>query len=234
VTGTHDGLLASADGQAVDASARWPIAVDLEKHYALLYHSTHPSLPRRLWSMVWHWGFHCVAVYRLGQWAQRLAERSWLLALPPFAVWVVLQFLVRLLHKVDVSHRARIGPGFYLGHPATIFIGPARIGSNVNVTHNVTIGFGFGARRGFPTIGNDVWIGPGATLTGRITVGDGATIAAGAVVSQDVPPGALVAGNPSRVVMARYGNHPLLGYPLDGLEPPGGDAPGAAVGAGSR
>lgn len=50
------------------------------------------------------------------------------------------------------------------------------------------------------TIGDRVWIGCRATVLKGVTVGDGAVIAAGSVVVRDVPPRALVAGNPARVV----------------------------------
>jgi maltose O-acetyltransferase len=49
-------------------------------------------------------------------------------------------------------------------------------------------------------IGSDVWIGGGAILCPGVTIGDRAVIGAGAVVTKDVPPGVLAAGNPSRVI----------------------------------
>jgi acetyltransferase-like isoleucine patch superfamily enzyme len=49
-------------------------------------------------------------------------------------------------------------------------------------------------------IGDHVWIGVAAKILKGVSVGDGAIIAAGAIVTRDVPPGALVAGNPARVV----------------------------------
>lgn len=52
-------------------------------------------------------------------------------------------------------------------------------------------------------IGNDVWIGARAILLPGITVGEGAIIAAGAVVTKDVPPFAIVGGNPARVIKSR-------------------------------
>ena len=49
------------------------------------------------------------------------------------------------------------------------------------------------------TIGNDVWIGGHSTILPGVTIGDGAVIAAGSVVTTDVPPHSLVAGNPAKV-----------------------------------
>lgn len=50
------------------------------------------------------------------------------------------------------------------------------------------------------TIGNHVWIGARSIILKGVTVGDGAVIAAGAIVVRDVPPNTVVAGNPARVI----------------------------------
>ncbi len=63
---------------------------------------------------------------------------------------------------------------------------------------------GHPATRGPTRIGNDVWIGHGATIMSGVTVGDGAIIGARAVVAKDVPPYAVVVGNPGRVVRYRF------------------------------
>lgn len=58
--------------------------------------------------------------------------------------------------------------------------------------------------KGPTVIGNDVWIGSGAIVLSGVKVGDGAVIGARAVVSRDVPPYAIAAGNPARVIRYRF------------------------------
>lgn len=58
--------------------------------------------------------------------------------------------------------------------------------------------------RGDTVVGNDVWIGRDATVLPGVTIGDGAIIGAKSVVASDVPPYAVVAGNPARVVRYRF------------------------------
>ena len=49
-------------------------------------------------------------------------------------------------------------------------------------------------------IGNNVWIGSNATILQGITIGNGAIIGAGSVVTKDVPPNHIVAGNPAKIL----------------------------------
>lgn len=55
-----------------------------------------------------------------------------------------------------------------------------------------------------PKIGNDVWIGNGATIYSGVDIGDGAIIAGQSVVTKSVPPHAVVSGNPARIVKYRF------------------------------
>lgn len=52
-------------------------------------------------------------------------------------------------------------------------------------------------------VGNDVWIGANASILAGVHVGDGAVIAAGAVVTKDIPPNAVVGGVPARIIKYR-------------------------------
>ena len=53
-------------------------------------------------------------------------------------------------------------------------------------------------------VGNDVWIGANAIVMGGINIGNGAVIAAGAVVTKDVPPYAIVGGIPAKIIRFRF------------------------------
>jgi virginiamycin A acetyltransferase len=58
--------------------------------------------------------------------------------------------------------------------------------------------------RGDTVVGHDVWLGYSALVMPGVTIGHGAMVAAGSVVARDVPPYAVVAGNPARIVRSRF------------------------------
>jgi serine O-acetyltransferase len=102
----------------------------------------------------------------------------------------------------DISPSTSIGPGLYLGHFGGIVISPfATLGANVNITKGATIGAASrGARTGAPTLEDRVWVGANAIIVGKVTIGREAMIAPGAYVNFDVPPNAVVLGNPGKIV----------------------------------
>ena len=63
---------------------------------------------------------------------------------------------------------------------------------------------GHPATKGDVVIGNDVWIAEGAVILSGVNIGDGAVIGSQAVVSKDVPPYAVVSGNPARLIKKRF------------------------------
>jgi virginiamycin A acetyltransferase len=60
------------------------------------------------------------------------------------------------------------------------------------------------SKAGFILIGNDVWIGAKAIILSNVTVGDGAIVGAGAIVTHDIPPYAVVAGVPAKIIRFRF------------------------------
>jgi acetyltransferase-like isoleucine patch superfamily enzyme len=63
---------------------------------------------------------------------------------------------------------------------------------------------GYVGTRGDVVIGNDVWLASGCTILSGVTIGDGAVVVARAVVSRDVAPYSIVAGNPAKHVRYRF------------------------------
>lgn len=59
-------------------------------------------------------------------------------------------------------------------------------------------------------IGNDVWIGANVVLKGDIVIGTGAVIAANSVVVKDVPPYAIIGGNPAKIIKYRFSEYQIL------------------------
>jgi serine O-acetyltransferase len=115
----------------------------------------------------------------------------------PFLKAVFSFFLRRYTYKYGFQIGGKIGPGFFIGHFGTIVVSVnASFGKNCNIAHNVTIGAARGTNSGAPQIGNEVWIGAGSVLVGKITIGDDVMIAPNAFVNFDVPSHSLVIGNP--------------------------------------
>lgn len=65
--------------------------------------------------------------------------------------------------------------------------------------------------RGDIIIDNDVWIGTNVTIVDNVHIGNGAVVAAGSVVTRDVPPYAIVGGNPARVIKYRFDDELIKG-----------------------
>jgi len=63
---------------------------------------------------------------------------------------------------------------------------------------------GHPSTRGNVSIGNDVWLGQGSVIMSGVRIGDGACVAAEAVVTKDVPPYGIVGGNPARLIRFRF------------------------------
>ena len=105
-------------------------------------------------------------------------------------------------YGISISYRTQIGSGLYIGHFGGIVVNPNLvIGRNCNISHQVTLGVANrGERKGCPVIGDNVYIGPGAKVIGRVSVGNNAAIGANCVVTKDVPENGVVVGVPGKVI----------------------------------
>ena len=115
--------------------------------------------------------------------------------------------LSRFLTGIEIHPAAKIGKNLFIDHGMGVVIGQtAEIGDNVTLYHGVTLGGispaikskeQVGIKR-HPSIGNDVIIGSGAQILGPIKVGICARIGSNAVVTKDVPKGAIMVGVPAK------------------------------------
>lgn len=120
-----------------------------------------------------------------------------------------LKFLARLISQrsrhrtgIEIHPGAKIGKRLVIDHGMGIVIGEtAEVGDDCLIYHGVTLG-GTGKDQGkrHPTIGNNVLLSTGSKVLGPFKVGDGARIAANAVVLKEVPEDATAVGVPARVV----------------------------------
>lgn len=125
---------------------------------------------------------------------------------------LILPLLSRIHHHfcrlvgIDLPYDADIGPGLLIIHGWGVVVNAkAVIGSDVTLLHGATIGqvdyIGRDGRRSslWPAIGDSVWVGPYAMILG-CKVGAGSRVLGGAFVTKDVPPRAMVSGNPLTIV----------------------------------
>ena len=104
-----------------------------------------------------------------------------------------------IVTQSDIEPRATLGRRLMLPHPNGVVIHEdAIVGDDCMIMQQVTIGMiGDGE---VPTLGNNIYVGAGAKIIGKVTVGDGARIGANAVVTQDVPAGCTAVGVPAKLI----------------------------------
>jgi serine O-acetyltransferase len=120
--------------------------------------------------MLWNWGWHIPARIH-SQWT-----RFWT--------------------GIEIHPGATIGRRVVIDHGMGVVIGEtAIVGDDVLIYHGVTLGGKVNDRvKRHPTIGNNVLLGAGAKIIGDVEIGDGAMIGANAVVTKNVPAGAVIVG----------------------------------------
>ena len=94
-------------------------------------------------------------------------------------------------HRLDIPSTFPFFERFKWNHPTTIW------------------------SKGAPRVENDVWIASNATIMSGVTIGNGAVVAANSVVTKSVPPYAVVAGNPARIVKYRF-EKPVIDKLIEG------------------
>jgi serine O-acetyltransferase len=148
-------------------------------------------------------GFWALLIYRFGH--ARFAIRNRYVRLPWTLLYMVLNKLGEAAFGIVIGSTATIGRRLSIEHHGGIVIhGSTIIGDDCMLRHGVTLGnAGREDPLGAPTIGNRVELGAGAKILGRLSIGDDAIVGANAVVTRDVPAGAVVGGVPARIIKMR-------------------------------
>jgi len=117
-------------------------------------------------------------------------------------------FIKYILYKKSLKYGIQIPvgttilDGFYIGHFGNIVINPkSKIGKNCNISQGVTIGqSNRGKNKGYPSIGDDCYIGPGVKIIGNIKIGNNVAIGANAVVTKNIEDNSVIVGIPARTI----------------------------------
>jgi serine O-acetyltransferase len=155
-----------------------------------------PAARSRLEVVFCYPGFQALMMHRLARW---FWVRGWLLS------GRFLSHVGRMLTGIEIHPGARIGRRLFIDHGMGVVIGEmAEIHDECTIYQGVTLGgtsLVKGAKR-HPTLERGVIVGANASVLGGFTVGAGARVGSGAVVTRPVPAGATAVGNPARIIAA--------------------------------
>ena len=157
------------------------------------YQRRDPAARSKLEIFLLYQGVHATLYHRLAHWLYCHNRK--------FLARFVSQWS-RFWTGIEIHPGAKIGRRLVIDHGMGIVIGEtAEVGDDCLIYHGVTLG-GTGKDQGkrHPTIGNNVLLSTGSKVLGPFKVGDGARIAANAVVLKEIPENATAVGVPARVV----------------------------------
>ncbi|MDP1523591.1 MAG: serine acetyltransferase [Methylotenera sp.] len=143
-------------------------------------------------------GFWVMLVYRFGRW--RYGVRPAILRKFFSLIYKILYKFIQIITGIELPCEAEIGSNFIIDHFGGIVVsGYTKIGDNCRIRNGVVIGLKNIEEVGAPEIGNNVDIGAGAKVLGKIKIGNNVLIGANAVVICDVPDNSIAVGVPALI-----------------------------------
>ncbi|TRW92064.1 DapH/DapD/GlmU-related protein [Candidatus Methylobacter oryzae] len=157
-------------------------------------------------------GLRLILIHRIDHWLylkrKNNSARKWLWRVMLIPIALMKLTMMRMNAKSDIANDCEIEQDVLFSDQGNIIFGARRTGSGTVIGTRVTVGMNH-TDRGRPKIGRNVWIGSDCVIYGAITIGDGATLLPGTVLSRSVPPGVMMQGNPPRLVARGFDNSQL-------------------------
>jgi putative colanic acid biosynthesis acetyltransferase WcaB len=145
-------------------------------------------------------GLFLVISFRIANFCYRLNKLCPILIFTNFPVVIAYKLVNEWVLGVELKASTSVGYGLRIYHGVGLVIHENTvIGNNVTLRHNTTIGTEMGEQEA-PVIGDNVNIGPHTVMIGKIHIGNNVIIGAGTVITKEVPPNAVVIGNPQRII----------------------------------
>lgn len=186
------------------------IGHDIDLHCRLKAAGGHPDIfaklrvffgSRGLWTLILH------RIIHFSTNRKNLRSIKWWIAR---VLEIPAHYLNTVFCKSELLGDCNVEPGVYLPDGGYLTCGALGIGSGTIIHDHVTFGFAVAnGRRGRPRVGKNVWIGPNCVIAGALEIGDGSTVLPGSYLTFSVPAGALVRGNPARVIREGFDNNSL-------------------------
>jgi len=141
-------------------------------------------------------GTAAVVVYRFGRWVYSI--KIPVLRQLLIFIYLVVNTVCLMLTGIHIHWESEIGPGLVVHNCSCIFILAKRIGHSCTINQGVSVASVRGT--GWPTIGNNVYLGAGCKVLGGVTIGDNVVVSANSLVTADVPSDCTVMGVPARII----------------------------------
>jgi serine O-acetyltransferase len=171
---------------------------DLAHHF---FHAGQDRRASRLFYALLEVSLWAIAIFRFGKWVR--GTRPALIRKPLTLVYILLYKSCEIITGIRISIDSEIGPGLVIHNFGGIIL-HGNIGRNCFVNQGAQlISRGDGKGRGWPTLGDNVYLGSGAKVVGNVTIGNNVRVGANAVVLDDVPDDCTVMPPECRVKLRR-------------------------------
>ncbi|HEY8218506.1 MAG TPA: hypothetical protein VIF86_00250 [Methylobacter sp.] len=196
--------------------AHWQTGNKVSKDIGIAHMRRWPNRPMspvsRLWLLIVSPGLRIILIHRLAHWLclkyKNGGKLKWLWRLMSIPTGLLKLALMKISTKSDIAKDCEIESGVSFSDQGNIIFGARKTGAGTVIGTRVTVGMNH-IDMGRPEIGRNVWIGSDCVVFGAISIGDGATLLPGTVLSKSIPAGVVLQGNSPRLVLRNFDNSEL-------------------------